>query len=76
MFHSKDGWHWRRNENGSVSVEHHVYGTEKNELGELMYTIDVKENIDADSWASIVASVSASGEAGGRWFTAREFHDQ
>lgn len=29
---------------------------------------------DADSWSSIVASVSVGGEEDGRWYVAREFH--
>lgn len=75
MFHAKDGWFFGRNDDGSVIIEHHVYGTEKNELGELMYTIDAKERFDADTWASIVASVSAGGEQDRRFYPAREFHD-
>lgn len=30
--------------------------------------------IDSDSWGSIVASVSAKGEEGGRWYQAMDFH--
>lgn len=76
MFHWRDGWHFGRNGDGSVTFEHRVYGTEKNELGELMYTFDAKGNIPAAEWASIVASMSALGEEGGRWQKALDFHNQ
>lgn len=75
MFHWQNGWFFWRNDNGSVSFEHRVYGTEKNDLGELMYTIDAKENVPAPEWASIVASVSAGDEVGGRWQQALDFHN-
>ncbi len=75
MFHWKDGWFFSRTGADSVVIEHRVYGTEKNELGELMYTYDVKVLIDANSWASIISSVSAGGEVDGRFYTALAFHN-
>lgn len=75
MFHWRDGWFFGRTPDGSVLFEHRVYGTEKNELGELMYTIDVKENVPSDSWCSIIASVSVNGETAETFQTARKFHN-
>ncbi len=46
-FHSKAGWYWRRNEDSSVTVW----------PGE-----GADQTFDADTWASIVASVSAGGD--------------
>lgn len=75
MFHWKDGWFFWRQPDGSVSFEHRVYGSEKNELGELMYTIDAKDNIPPDSWCSIIASVSINGETSETFQSARKFHN-
>lgn len=74
MFHSSDNWFWSRNPNGTVVIEHRVLGTEKNELGELMYIIDVKLPIDGYIWCSIIASVSPEGETEQKWIDAKAFH--
>jgi hypothetical protein len=75
MFHAQNGWFFSRNPDGSVVIEHRVYGTEKNEVGELMYTVDAKERILPDAWASVISSVSAGGEVDYRFYAAREFHN-
>lgn len=73
-FHLKDNWHFWRNPNGNVCIEHRVYGDEVNELGERMYTIDVKLDVDAYGWCSIIASVSPEGETSEKWIAAKAFH--
>jgi len=58
-FHSHSGWHWERAEDGSVNI----------------YNGDVLVHSEsADSWASIVSSVSAGGEMDNRFYTAKDFH--
>ncbi len=74
MHHWRNGWHFARQDNGSVSFEHRVPTGELNELGHATYTIDAKDNIPADEWASIVAAVSATGEVGTVWHRARALH--
>lgn len=64
-FHWKDGWYFQRLEDGSVRVT----------LCEDVLPASPEEimTIDANSWASIIASVS--GDYGpGRWDEARQFH--
>lgn len=68
MFHSKDGWFFSRLENGSVAVEKRLTAKETSGLRE--YIVFTPEE-----WASIVASVSKTGEAHGRFFQAFAFHD-
>lgn len=63
-FHWKDNWYFERRENGGVRIYH------LDERG----IADEDIEIDADSWASIVASVSASGETGETFREARDFH--
>jgi len=75
MFHWRDGWYFSRTGADIVVIEHHVYGTEKNELGQLMYTIDVKIAIPGSEWASIVAAVSATGETSETYWKALAFHN-
>ena len=74
-FHWSDGWFFSRQPDGSVTMEHRVYENDRNELGERMYHYDVKVNIPADEWCSIIASVSAGGEVDYRWYAARDFHN-
>lgn len=76
VFHWKDGWHFWRNADGSVVMEHRVYQLEEG-TGKYtqFYTIDTKVHVDPDSWASIIASVSAGGEADRRFFAAEAFHN-
>ncbi len=62
-FHWKDGWYFKRLPDGSVNVMFY----------DRRY-IHPDLTIDADSWASIVASVSARGETADSWQAIREFH--
>ena len=61
-FHWQNGIYFKRLDDGAVEI---VQESEKpaNYL-----------RIDADSWASIVASVSKQGEEQGRFYQAKEFH--
>lgn len=58
MFHAKDGWYFGRTEDGGVHV------------------ISPKEEVrlDADTWASVIASVSAQGDTAEAFQEARNFH--
>jgi len=57
-FHWRDGWYFRRLEDGSVRIV--------SDYADL--------TIPAAEWASIVCSVSADGETGERWHAAQDFH--
>lgn len=63
-FHWKDNWYFERRDNGVVRIYH---------LGERGIA-DEDIEIDADSWASIMASVSAQGETAESFQEARNFH--
>ncbi|MBA7654778.1 hypothetical protein ES703_62671 [subsurface metagenome] len=63
-FHWKDNWYFARIGNGAVIIYH----KDDHDI------IDVDIEIDADSWASIVASVSAKGDTAEAFQEAREFH--
>lgn len=63
-FHWKDNWFFERFEDGSVHIHHHKAPGEE--------YIDVC--IDADSWASILASVCAKGETAESWKMAQALH--
>jgi len=63
-FHWKDGWYFERILNGQVRI-YHLDG---------FGLMDRGIAIDADSWASIVASVSARGDTAEAFQEAREFH--
>lgn len=65
-FHWKDNWFFERREDGAVRIYH------LDEHG----IADEDIEIDADSWASIVASVSARGENAETFNEARQFHSQ
>lgn len=61
-FHARDGWYFERQPDGSVKISAAVQRCTE----ELV--------IDPDTWASIVASVSALPETSARWQAAREYH--
>ncbi len=70
-FHCREGWYFKRQDDGSVRIFHvdgHAEG-----LGFPPET-DADFLIDADSWASVVASVSKGGETGDRWQAILVFH--
>jgi hypothetical protein len=66
-FHWRDGWYFKRLEDGSVRVSHVTHPPFE---GKLEQQFVISEN----EWASIVCSVSAEGETSQRWQKAREFH--
>lgn len=70
-FHLKGGWYFERLDDGSVRICHEEEGT-RADGGFVEY--DVCLDIDPDSWASIVASVSAKGETGERFQEAVRYH--
>jgi len=70
-FHWKDNWFFERREDGSVRIYHEDLEADQ-EGGLVEY--DVCLDIDADSWASIIASVSAQGETAKSFQEARNFH--
>lgn len=63
-FHWRDGWFFKRQEDGSVRVLH------LDEHKNVKTQIIIPEN----EWASIVTSVSAEGETAERWEQSRRFH--
>jgi hypothetical protein len=58
-FHARAGWYFRRGEDGSVTI----WPGEGEEI-----------TLDADSWASVVASVSAAGESSVTFALAKALH--
>ncbi len=70
-FHWKDGWYFERLDDGSVRIRHEDPATK----AEGAYVEnDVCIDIPIDSWASIVASVSAKGETSETWKEALHLH--
>lgn len=69
MFHWQDGWFFTRLPGGGVKIVKH-------EKASIDAPIVVAAEIDADSWASIVCSVSAHGETSDRFNTALAFHNE
>jgi hypothetical protein len=65
-FHLRDGWYFRREENGAVRIMHRETPTS--------HYLSTDLTIPAEGWASIVCSVSIDGETGERWQAALEFH--
>ena len=68
MFHAKNGWFFKRLENGNVIVEKHQSADEISGLREAQV-------FTPHEWASIVAAVSEGGESDRRWFDAFDFHN-
>lgn len=72
-FHWKDNWYFMRLENGGVRIFHEEnYVDQDTGIRES----DVCLDIDPDSWASIMTSVSARGETGETFREAQEFHNK
>lgn len=67
MYHYKDGWHFGRNEDGSVTIR--VDGLSGDDVPHAEVVID------ADGWASIVAHVSVHGDHNPYWQAALDFHN-
>jgi hypothetical protein len=65
-FHAHSGWYFRREPDGSVRI------TAPDSLGPGAHQTVV---LDPGTWASAVASVSASGEDGATFRAAERFHN-
>ena len=70
MFHYKEGWYFERLPNGSVKISREP---QDRVINPPMVTI---LEIDADSWPSIVASMSVSGENAHTFQTAQKLHNE
>lgn len=64
-FHAKDGWYFRRENDGSV----HIKAPDSMGPGASQVV-----TLDADTWASVAASVSERGETADTFAKARNFH--
>ena len=71
-FHFRDRWYFERLNNGAVRIYHEDKFVDP-DSGTREY--DVCLDIDPDSWASIIASVSARGETAETWLEAKGFHN-
>lgn len=67
MFHAKEGWFFERVDNGDVRIMliPAGFGGQPQQ----------KVQLSSDTWASIVATVSAKGETSESWRAAKDFHD-
>lgn len=72
-FHSRDGVHFERRSDGSVAITVEVSGTDAN--GRAFSWPREFVLLDANTWASAVASVSAYGENGESFQAASLFHE-
>ena len=61
MFHWKDGWYFGKTVGGDVTIENKSLG-----ISRML--------IDPDSWCSIIASVSKTGDTAENFAQAQEFH--
>ena len=68
MFHYRNNLYFARQPDGSVVI------TKMERSGDVDLTI-FSATIDANGWASIVASVSKGGEENGRVYQAQRFHE-
>jgi hypothetical protein len=66
-FHAHDGWYFRRNTDDSVTIE----VAESNHVDA---PLRVGASFDPDTWASIVASVSAHGGNSATFYAAQNLH--
>jgi hypothetical protein len=69
-FHAHDGWYFRRSDGATDGV----VVIEVAESAQQDAPLKVAAGFDPDTWASIVASVSAAGESGPTWNAARRLH--
>lgn len=75
MFHWQNNTYFGRTEDGSVrilklSATPKEFPAVSDEYPDAVLDVTV----DADSWASVIASVSAGGEAHNRFYAAQKFH--
>lgn len=72
MFHTQDGLYFGRLPNGDVRI----VKTDDNRDPESTDTQKILDMvIPGNSWASVIASVSAGGEVDERWYPAVDFHN-
>ncbi len=67
MFHAKDGWFFQRVDNGDVRIMLQPSGFGGQPQAQVQ--------LSSDTWASIVATVSAKGETAESWKAASNFHN-
>jgi hypothetical protein len=65
-FHARDNWYFRREDDGSVRI------MAPDSAGPGAHQV---VTLDANTWASAVASVSADGETTETFHAAQRFHD-
>lgn len=61
---------WTHKNGGTIPTDH---PTAEGVFNDVKVVLDVR--IPSDQWASIIASVSAKGEEGGRWYEAKKWHN-
>jgi len=71
MFHTNRGLYFDRLEDGSVRVIKREHDDQGRETGEELFAI----TLDANSWASVIASMSKRGEDSGGFERAKTFHE-
>lgn len=64
-FHARDGWYFRREDDGSVRI------SAPDSMGPGASQVIT---LDANTWASVVASVSRNGETADSFAAADRFH--
>lgn len=69
-FRESEGWRFRRLENGDVEIVVGNLRDQKSPEG----AVERVHTVGKDAWASVVSSVSAGGEEGGRFYEAQSFH--
>ena len=65
-FHARDGWYFRREDDGSV----HIAAPDSLGPGASQVV-----TLDAETWTSVVASVSRNGDNVNTYIAAHRFHD-
>lgn len=76
MYHANNGLYFKRQDDGSVVVEHWLHGAANAGRAD-QATVDVLDRhwtMTASEWASVVASVSDYGETGESHTQALYFH--
>ena len=77
LYHAKDGLHFQRHKDGSVTVARWLHGLANAGRADqaVVDVLDHAWTLTASEWASVVASVSAKGESGETYNAALRFHD-
>lgn len=72
MFHASNGWYFERQEDGSVKILKDLR-VEELPIKHIPALIGI--TLDADTWCSVVASVSATGDDASTFFAAEATHN-